>query len=136
MPTFTVPVTLHWLTLVYLGYVQVELIVLRALSHYLLLPWFGGLSDTQQDWQQRSARLTLLLQRTLHDYVVLAHQLVRPDHHQQQQQHVSTPPADLLNRGVILFGLCEAWSHVTIGISTVTWNFHTVQLKWMFLLVF
>lgn len=78
--------------------VQVELIVLRALSHYLLLPWSGGLTETQQDWQQRSARLTLLLQRTLHDYVLLAHQLARPDH--QQQQHVPTPPTDLLDSGI------------------------------------
>jgi len=81
--------------------VKVELLVVRALSHYLLLPWAGGLTDTQQDWPQRSARFTLLLQRTLHDYVMLSHQLVRQD-----QQHSQTPPANLLHSGI---SLCSLW---------------------------
>ena len=49
-----------------------ELLVLRALSHYLMLPWSGGLPDSQQDWPERAARLTLLFQRNLHDYTMLA----------------------------------------------------------------
>jgi len=69
----------------------VELLVVRALSHYLLLPWAGGLSDTQQDWQQRSATLTLLLHRTLRDFMMLSHQIVR-------QQ---APSADMLIKGML-----------------------------------
>ena len=57
--------------------------MLRALCHYLLLPWSGGLTDSEQDWQQRSATLTLLLQKSLHDFTTLSHQLIRTEHHQQ-----------------------------------------------------
>jgi len=83
-------------------FVKVELLVLRSLSLYLLLPWSGGLTDDQQDWQERSARFTLLLQRTLHDYVILSHQITRPHHHhhQQQQQQTQAPSADLLHSGM------------------------------------
>jgi len=90
--------------------VEVELLVVRALSHYLLLPWSGRLSDADQQWDERSARFTVLLQRTLHDYIVLSHQLIRLDQHhhhqqQQQQQQQSTQSqqpkqtANLLNSG-------------------------------------
>ena len=48
---------------------------MRALSHYLMLPWSGGLPDSQQDWPERAARLTLLFQRNLHDYTMLARHL-------------------------------------------------------------
>jgi len=75
--------------------VKVELLVLCGLSHYLLLPWSGGLTDTQQDWQQRAATLTLLLQRNLHDFVMLSHHLVRHDDHHQMQ----TPTSSLLHNG-------------------------------------
>lgn len=51
---------------------------MRALSHYLMLPWLGGLPDSQQDWPERAARLTLLFQRNLHDYTMLARHLASP----------------------------------------------------------
>jgi len=76
--------------------VKVDLLVLRALSLYLLLPWSGGLTDAQQDWQERSARLTLLLQRTLRDYVIVSHQILKTS---QQQQRTQPPLADLLSSG-------------------------------------
>jgi len=57
---------------------QVELLVMRALSHYLMLPWSGGLPDSEQDWPERAARLTLLFQRNFHDYTMLAKHLAAP----------------------------------------------------------
>jgi len=79
--------------------VKVELLVLRSLSHYLLLPWSASPLDTQ-DWEQRSARLTLLLQRTLHDYVMLSHQLISTHHH-----HHQAPPAQILLSGRLHYAL-------------------------------
>ena len=67
----------------------------RALAHYLMLPWTGGLTDSQQDWMERAARLTSLFQRTLHDYTMHAHQLLRP---QSTPEH-STVSAAVLEQG-------------------------------------
>ncbi|KAK7112089.1 exportin-6-like [Littorina saxatilis] len=50
--------------------IEVQLLVYRSLSHYLLLPW-PGLSDKEQDWTSRGTHHQTFAARLAKDYIAL-----------------------------------------------------------------
>lgn len=121
---------------------QIQLLVYRALSHYLLLPW-PNLSETEQDWTNRATYHRDFSCQLTMEYCQLKDTQALIENKTLQQQGESHPFLTLFSFFLssfhdLLNGKREGWDEREMKKNIFRWNtfWLILLLPWMYLCLY